>query len=133
MEWVITGYGLGVHWMYKATGLSAGSKVTHSIRGNRPIARIRILDYTTTQVELGNFKSVLSLLILSHIRQDGVGETKIVLDFLIHLFVWKKKVWDRLYAQEATAPLQRKPYRSCGGVNLPRFPSKGFGGLMGTS
>lgn len=60
MEWVITGYSLGVHWMYKATGLSAGSKVTHSIRGNRPIARIRILDYTTTQVEFGDFKSVLS-------------------------------------------------------------------------
>lgn len=94
MEWVIR-YDLRVHWIAKAICLSAGSKVSHSIRGKRPIARIRILDYTTTQVELGNFKSGLTLLILSYIRQeDGVGETKIVLYFLISFCSFGgKKFW----------------------------------------
>jgi len=49
----------------KIIGPSGGIKVTHSIRGNRPIARIRNLDYTTTKV-LGDLEyvSVFTFLVL---------------------------------------------------------------------
>lgn len=80
MAWVIRGYGLGIRRIERQSACG-GFKATHSVRGNRPIARILFWIIRLPKLNLG-ISSLFCLYLSCITSQDGVGETKIVFGFL---------------------------------------------------